>query len=58
MNHQWNKDVCVNCGITRIKKEYKKLARTYSKLINGVWEDIPIYKYGVGYWYGLPDKKD
>lgn len=47
MNHSWDKDnVCRHCGIVRKKRDYRKLLRTYSKLINGVWEDVPVYISG------------
>jgi hypothetical protein len=52
MNHKWKDNVCVNCGLHRMIREYRKVVRTYSKLRNGVWEDVPIYQYGKKYWYG------
>lgn len=52
-NHRWNKDnVCVNCGLHRMRKRYRKVVRTYSKLINGCWEDVPVYQFGTGWLYG------
>ena len=56
-NHKWKKDVCIKCGITRTRKEYKKCVRTYSKLINGVFQDIPVYRYGTAWFYGMPHKE-
>lgn len=57
IHHRWGTDnVCIKCGIARIKKQYKIVARTYSKLINGIWEDIPIYRYGTAWWYGTPNE--
>lgn len=51
MNHKWDNDVCLNCGTIRLKKLHRKLVRTYSKLINGIWEDIPIHRENFEYEY-------
>lgn len=60
MNHKWENNVCVNCGVHRMMQDYRKLERTYSKLIHGIWEDIPVYSYGKKWYYGYPnsDKKE
>lgn len=53
MNHRWKDNKCIRCGIVRERKEYKKLLRTYSKLCSdGCFHDIPIWGYGIGWWYG------
>lgn len=58
MNHKWNKETneCTVCGLHRERKEHKKFQRTYSKLINGIFEDIPIYIYNFNWWYGEKNK--
>jgi hypothetical protein len=49
MNHKWKDNVCVNCGIVRERKSWKLLmAQIGSK---------DYYKYGSGYYYGLPQDK-
>lgn len=59
MNHKWDKDdECINCGIARTNLPYKKVIRTYSRLINGVWEDVPVYYHGIGWCYGQPHPED
>lgn len=56
MNHKWKDNVCINCGLHREKRDFRKLKRTYSKLIHGVWEDIPVWEFGTAWWYGLKNK--
>lgn len=54
MNHKWKNNVCIRCGVGRMKVSYKKWVRTYSKLVNGVFEDRDVYQYGRAWWYGKP----
>lgn len=56
MNHRWANNICINCGVTRERKDYRKLVNTYTVLSNGVWEDRPVYQYGTGWWYGEVNK--
>lgn len=53
-NHRWSGDKCMVCGLVRERREKRTLQRTYSRLgRDGVWYDVPIYTYGLAYWYGL-----
>jgi hypothetical protein len=55
MNHKWQNDACVKCGLKREKKEYRKWQRCYTALSrSGVWEDRHVYTYGIGWHYGEP----
>jgi hypothetical protein len=57
MNHKWKDNTCIHCGITRERKEYKRVTRTYSKLgRDGVFYDVPVYEYGAAWWYGKEHK--
>jgi len=56
-NHKWKDNVCVNCGIRREKKEYKrwKSCGTYLSR-NGIWEERTHYDYGIKWHYGAEHK--
>ena len=59
MNHRWANNTCINCGVTREKRQYRKLIQTLTKTVlprYGVWEDRPVYQYGTGWWYGEVNK--
>lgn len=57
MNHRWQDNTCINCGITRERRECQKLVNTRSVLSrHGVFYDVPVYQYGTGWWYGEKDK--
>ena len=45
MNHKWKDNVCVNCGISRIKRSWKLLMCIVN---HPPWE---VYKYGKSFWY-------
>lgn len=51
MNHKWNKDnICVNCGIYRTKKSWKRLMSI---------TDFPPhnhYQYGKDWFYAMPNE--
>lgn len=52
-NHKWKDNVCVNCGIKRERKEYRRWQRSETYLSRaGVWEDRTIYTYGTAWYYG------
>lgn len=52
-NHKWNKEnTCLNCGVHRERKDYKRWLRTETVLRNGVWEDRTVYAYGTMWHYG------
>jgi len=54
MNHKWNDDQCVHCGIKRVKREGVRFKGTYSKLgRDGCWYDVPIKEYFIGWLYSL-----
>lgn len=54
MNHKWNDDQCVHCGIKRVKREGVRFKGTYSKLgHDGCWYDVPIKEYFIGWLYSL-----
>ncbi len=57
VRHRWKDDVCVNCGVKRSRAERKKFVRDRSVLINGVWEDSPVFKYDISWLYWKDDKK-
>lgn len=59
MNHRWNENnVCVNCGLHRMMREYRKVVRTYSALgRDGCWYDKPVYQYGKAWYYGIENKE-
>lgn len=53
MNHKWQNDVCLRCGLTREKREYKKAGIPYSVLgRDGCWYDRVPYTFGTAYYYG------
>ena len=52
MNHKWKDNKCTECGIEREKKNYRKKVKVISVLRNGVWEDKPIYTFGIKWYYG------
>lgn len=56
MNHKWENNKCVKCGIERQKKEYRSWQRVETILINGVWEDKHFYTYGIKWYYGNENK--
>lgn len=51
MNHRWKDNKCIHCGIKRQRKEWRR-KHFYSGVRHGIWQDIPFYKYGIGYYYG------
>lgn len=45
MNHKWKDNVCVNCGLNRIKRSWRRrMAIVGSK---------DYYQYGSNWWYGF-----
>jgi hypothetical protein len=46
MNHKWENNVCVNCGLTRERRYWKQLMAIVN---HPPWE---AYRTGVSYWYG------
>lgn len=53
IKHRWHNNTCIVCGITRERKEYTRVVRTYSRLgTDGIFCDVPVYQYGAGWWYG------
>lgn len=51
-NHKWQNDVCLNCGVKREMKDFKRWQRVEGVLRNGVWEDKHFFTYGIKFWYG------
>lgn len=43
---------CIRCGIKRHKRLWRKKTGERSVLIRGVWEDKPVYQFGIKWWYG------
>lgn len=56
MNHRWENNKCLKCGIERQKKEFKRWQRSESVLVNGIWQDRNIHTYGTAWHYG-PEHK-
>lgn len=57
IRHRWQNNTCIYCGLTRDRREFQKLVNTRSVLSqHGVWIDVPMYQYGIGWWYGELNK--
>jgi hypothetical protein len=53
MNHRWQNDVCVRCGLRREKRQYTKSGVPYSVLgRDGCFYDRIPYTFGTAYHYG------
>lgn len=48
-NHKWKNNICVNCGISRVKKKWSLLMAIVN---HPPWD---VYKYGSDWWYGDKD---
>lgn len=54
MNHKWNDNICVQCGIMRSKRERQTISYTYSKLgRDGIFYDVPVWTINYHYAYSL-----
>jgi hypothetical protein len=49
--HKWKDDICVHCGVVRVKKNWTQVIGTRSILRHGVFEDVPVHKIGRDFWY-------
>lgn len=56
MNHKWENNKCLKCGIERQMKHYKSWQRVETVLVNGIWQDKHFYTYGTKWHYGTEHK--
>ena len=56
MNHKWENNKCLKCGIERQKREYKRWQRSETVLRDGVLVDKTIHTFGIAWHYG-PEHK-
>lgn len=51
IKHKWKDDTCERCKMFREKREKKTHVHDRSVLIHGVWEDKPVFRYDIRWWY-------
>jgi hypothetical protein len=52
-NHKWKDNVCIKCGLSRERKEYRQVQSTGSYLgKDGCFYDKHYYTYGTAWHYG------
>jgi hypothetical protein len=52
-NHKWKNNICIKCGISRERKDFKRWQSTGSVLgRDGCWYDKHYYTFGTGWYYG------
>lgn len=58
MNHKWNDDQCIYCGIKREKREAKIFKGTRSVLRRaGYWDDVPVYDWRIAWAFSFDGGK-
>jgi hypothetical protein len=55
VNHKWENNICVRCGIKRELREYRKPGLPYGVLgRDGCWYDKVPFTHGTAWHYGKP----
>lgn len=58
MNHRWENDTCIKCGLKRQKQIRQRYVYSTSVLRNGVWENKDVFDIRFEWHYGDPHQFD